>query len=90
MNHNFGVEMVIRNNTSTSQTVKIGGCVYDFQGNTVVKWGTTKQLGARSASTQDFYVREETFSELKEGKYKIQFWINNKKVQKDCFTITFK
>lgn len=49
LNHNFGVEMVIRNNTSTSQTVKIGGCVYDFQGNTVVKWGTTKQLGARSA-----------------------------------------
>ena len=90
LNHNFGVEMVIRNNTSTSQTVKIGGCVYDFQGNTVVKWGTTKQLGARSASTQDFYVREETFSELKEGKYKIQFWINNKKVQKDFFTITFK
>ena len=90
LNHNFGVEMVIRNNTSTSQTVKIGGCVYDFQGNTVVKWGTTKQLGAHSSSTQDFYVREETFSELKEGKYKIQFWINNKKVQKDFFTITFK
>lgn len=90
LNHNFGVEMVVRNNTSTTQTIKIGGCMYDVQGNTVVKWVTTKQIAAYSSSTQDFYVREETFSKLKEGKYKIQFWINNKKVQKDFFTITFK
>lgn len=39
---------------------------------------------------QDFYVREESLSQLKEGKYKIQFWINNEKVQKDFFTITYK
>ncbi len=90
MNHNFGVEMVVQNNTSTSQTIKVGGCVYDMQGNTVAKWGTTKQIGAHSSITQDFYVLEKTFSELKEGKYKIQFWINDKKVQKDFFTITYK
>lgn len=28
LNHNFGVEMVIRNNTSVVQSVKIGGCIY--------------------------------------------------------------
>lgn len=90
MNHNFGIEMVLQNNTSKTQTVKIGGCVYDMEGNTVIKWGATKQLLANCQSTQDFYVREETFSELKVGKYKVQFWINDKKVQRDFFTITYK
>lgn len=90
LNHNFGVEMVIRNNTSVVQSVKIGGCIYDVQGNTITKWGTTKQINAHSSFTQDFYVREKSFSQLKEGKYKIQFWINNKKVQKDFFTVTYK
>lgn len=90
MNHNFGVEMVIRNNTSTIQTIKIAGCIYDAQGNTILNWRAIKQISALSLITQDFYVRQETFSQLKEGKYKIQFWINGKKIQKDFFTITFK
>ncbi len=37
MNHNFGVEIVVQNNTSTTQIIKVGGCVYDIQGNTIVK-----------------------------------------------------
>lgn len=90
MNHNFGIEMVIRNNTSITQTISVGGCVYDDKGNTVVKWGCSKKIPAYTSSTHDFYVRENSFAQLREGKYKVQFWINNKKVQKEFFTITYK
>lgn len=90
MNHNFGVEISVRNNTSKMQNLRIGGCVYDEKGNTVTSWNGTKEIKALSSASYDFYVREETFSKMKEGKYKIQFWINDKKVQKEYFTITFK
>ena len=90
MNHNFGVEILLRNNTYSIQKVRIGGCVYDAQGNTFIRWNGIKDIQALSTSTYDFYVKEDTFSKMKEGKYKIQFWINDKKVQKDFFTITYK
>ncbi len=90
MNHNFGIEMTIRNNTSRIQDVKIGGCVYDDNGNAVVRWNNNKKLNAYSSITSDFFVRESSFTKMKEGTYKVQFWVNDKKVQKDFFTITYK
>ena len=90
MIHNFGIEMQIRNNTSQIQNVNIGGCIYDNMDNTIVRWNTRKQIPARSTLSNDFYVSENTFSQMKIGRYKVQFWVNDKKVQKEFFTITFK
>lgn len=90
MNHNFGVEITIRNNTSQLQNVKIGGCVYDNNGTTVIRWNGNKRVNPNSSVSYDFYVKEQSFSQMKEGKYKIQFWINDKKVQKEYFKITYK
>ena len=90
MNHNFGIEIQMRNNTSRVQAVKVGGCVYDSNGNMITKWGGTKNIAANSSCAYDFYVRNETFSKMKEGKYKVQFWLNDKKVQKEYFTVTYK
>lgn len=39
-NLNFGVEIIIKNNTNKMQSVKIGGCVLDSNGNEAVKWRT--------------------------------------------------
>lgn len=90
MNHNFGVEIQIRNNTSRSQSVKIGGCVYNSNNQPEVRWLGTKVIKSTSSTSYDFYVRENTFSKMKEGKYKIQFWINDKKVQREFFVVTYK
>ncbi len=90
LNHNFGVEILMRNNTAKMQLIKVGGCIYDDKGNTVVRWNGTKSIGGHSSNTYDFYVREDSFSKMKEGKYKVQFWLNDKKVQKEYFTVTYK
>jgi len=90
MNHNFGVEITIRNNTSQLQNMKIGGCIYDDKGTTIIRWNANKKINPHSSIPYDFYVKEESFSRMKEGKYKIQFWINDKKVQKEYFAVTYK
>lgn len=90
MNHNFGVEITIRNNTSKTQNMRIGGCVYDEKGTTVIRWRSNKQINPHCSVPYDFYVKEADFSQMKPGKYKIQFWINDKKVQKEYFTVTYK
>lgn len=91
MNHNFGVEILVKNNTSQVQTIRVGGCIYDDKGNTLTKWKNANiQIPPHGSKTWDFYVRETTFSKMKDGKYKIQFWINDKKVQKEYFTVTYK
>jgi len=91
MNHNFGVEIQIRNNTSLMQNVKIGGCINDALGNTVVKWKTTtKQIPAHSSLANDFFVYENDFSKMRDGEYFVQFWINDMKVKSEYFTVSFK
>lgn len=91
MNHNFGVEMLIRNNTERVQIVKIGGCINNTDGKLIIKWNPkNKKIAAHSSIMQDFYVKEDSFAEMKTGKYIIQFWINDKKVQNQQFTITYK
>lgn len=91
LNHNFGMEVVVRNNTSQTQTVKVTGCLYSAEwsdGNTLYKWNHTMSLPARSAQKCDFYVRKDFFSKMKTGKYKIQFWINGNRVKRQFFTVT--
>jgi len=91
MNHNFGVEMKIKNNTQQRQNVKIGGCIYDSNGNVFVRWKTkTKQIFANNTLSSDYYVIESSFSQMHAGTYKVQFWINDQKVQRDFFTVSYK
>lgn len=90
MNHNFGVEIKIKNNTSKLQDIKIGGCVYDSNKNVVVKWIGNKKVNSHSFMSYDFYVKEQTFNKMQPGKYTIIFWINDKKVKESSFTITYK
>jgi len=90
LNHNFGVEMLIKNNTSRTQQIKIGGCVYDEANNTVVTWNKTVEISAYNSLTQDFFVNEVTFSRMREGRYSMQFWLNDAKVTKKYFTVALK
>lgn len=91
MNHNFGVEILVRNNTNKMQTIHVGGCIYNSDGKTIVKWGNVNiEIPSHNSKTYDFFVKEDGFSKMKDGKYKVQFWINDKKVQKEYFTITYK
>ena len=90
VNHNFGIEVVIKNNTSQYQTVNLGHCIYDESGTTVIKGNFHPKIAPYTTLTQDIYVKAQAFSKLKNGKYKSQFWLNNKKVQKIFFTISNK
>ena len=90
MNHNFGVEIKIKNNTNRVQDVKIAGYVYDSVGNTVVGWKTIfKKIQPNSLLSHDSYVNEHDFSCMKDGEYKVQFWVNDVKIKK-FFKMTYK
>lgn len=86
MNHNFGIEITLKNNTYVLQNVKVGWCIYK-DGNVIVKGTFNKKVNPNSTLTNDFYIQEKTFNNLKIGKYKSQFWVNDIRVQKVYFTI---
>lgn len=89
INHNFGIEILLKNNTNTQQNVKVGWCIYK-NGIEIMKGTFNKKLNANSTASNDFYVEEKSFKKLKSGKYKSQFWVNDKKVQKVFFDICNK
>jgi len=43
-----------------------------------------------STLTESIFVDAKAFSKMKRGKYKSQFWLNDKKVQKVFFTVEDK
>lgn len=91
INHNFGIEVVIDNNTSQTQTVKLGHCIYDESGtNTMFKGTFYPKVKPHSTLTENIYVDAKAFAKMKKGKYKSQFWLNDKKVQKVFFTVEEK
>lgn len=91
MNYNFGVKIVIKNNTPKPQMVKIGGCIHDENGNLIIKWNPTNtEIAPNNSIKPQFLVKENDFSKMKIGKYTILFWINDKKVQNKYFTVTYK
>lgn len=88
LNHNFGIEVIIKNNTSQIQTVKLGHCIYDESGkNTMFKGTFYPKINPYSTLTENIFVDAKAFTKMKRGKYKSQFWLNDKKVQKVFFTI---
>lgn len=89
MNHNFGIEITLKNNTYSLQNVKVGWCIYK-NGKEILKGTFDKKINANSSLTNDFYVKEQAFNKLKVGKYKSQFWVNDQRVQKVYFIILNK
>lgn len=89
MNHNFGIEITLKNNTSSLQNVKVGWCIYK-EGNEIIKGTFNKKVNANSSLSTDFYVKEQVFNNMKVGKYKSQFWVNDQRVQKVYFNISNK
>lgn len=91
LNHNFGIEVVIKNNTSQTQKVKLGHCIYDESGNNTMFKGTFyPQIKPYSTLTENIFVDAKAFAKMKRGKYKSQFWLNDKKVQKVFFLVEDK
>lgn len=89
MNHNFGVEIKLRNNTSLLQNVKVGWCIYK-KGKEIMKGTFNKKVNANGFMTTDFYVEKQAFNDLRVGKYESKFWVNDQRVQKVYFTISNK
>lgn len=91
INHNFGIEVVIKNNTSQTQTVKLGHCIYDESGNNTMFKGTFyPKIKPHSTLKEDIFVDAKAFDKMKKGKYKSQFWLNDNKVQRVYFTVVEK
>lgn len=89
-NHNFGVEVQIQNSTSYVYSFNIAGCVYDSNGVEIFRWKrTTKEVIPSSLPAKsDFWVDRNKFLAMRNGKYKVQLWINDIKVVKVFFTIS--
>lgn len=90
LNHNFGIEIAVRNNTRKTESAKVTGCLYDITGNTILKWHKNMDIMANHTLGCDFYVENKSFSQMKEGEYKIKFWINNTEIPKQYFYISNK
>ena len=91
LNNKFGVEVVIKNNTSKIQTIKLGHCIYNENGNnTIFKRTLYPRINPYSTETKHIIVDTKVFAKMKKGKYKAQFWINDKKAQKVFFMVQDK
>ena len=64
MNHNFGIEITLKNNTNIQQNVKVGWCIYK-NGVEILKGTFNKKVNANSTASNDFYVKQESFKKLK-------------------------
>ena len=90
INHNFGIEVVIANGSPNSQTVNLSHCIYDEKGSTVASGNFHPRINAHTQYPQYIYVKPQMFDSMEIGKYKSQFWLNDKRVQKAFFTIANK
>lgn len=90
INHNFGIEVVLKNTSSRIQTIHLGHCIYDESGNVVFHGNFTPKINPHSTVTHNIFVDAKAFAKMKSGIYKSQFWINDTKVQKAFFTVAYK
>ena len=88
-NHNFGLEVRIQNSTSCVYSFIIAGCIYDSNGEEIYRWKRTtiKVPPNNSPAEEDFWVDRNKFLAMRDGKYKVQLWINGIKVVKMFFTV---
>ena len=86
MNHNFGIQLTLKNNSNVQQNVNVGWCIYKV-GVEIIKGTFYEKINAHEVLDKDFYVKDFAFNKLKPGEYKSQFWLNDERVQKVYFTI---
>ena len=86
MNHNFGIQLTLKNNSNVQQDVKVGWCIYR-EGTEILKGTFYEKINAHDVLDKDFYVKDFAFNKMKAGEYKSQFWLNDERVQKVYFTI---
>lgn len=91
LNKDFGIEVVIKNNTPKIQPVKLGHCIYDKSGkNTISAKTFSLKVNPHSTFKKDILVDVKTFKTMKPGKYKSQLWLNDKRIQRVFFTVLDK
>ncbi len=90
INHNFGIEVVLKNLSGQAKTVHLGHCIYDEKGVAIFKGDFRPTVKPFSTLKQDIYVDPKAFEKMKSGTYKSQFWLNDKRVQKVFFTVAYK
>lgn len=90
INHNFGIEVILMNSSSTTQTIHLGHCIYDESGKVVFNGNFSPKINPHSTLKHNIFVDAKAFAAMKSGKYKSQFWINDTKVQKAFFTVAYK
>ncbi len=87
INRNFGIEVILNNTSCKAQVVHLGHCIYDDSGKVVFKGNFMPKINPHSTVKQNIFVKPNDFAQMKSGKYKSQFWMNDKKVQKVFFTV---
>ena len=90
LNKRFGIEFVIKNNTSKLQSLKIGGCILAPNGAVVANWIDNKKINSNSSGTYCYHADEKMFNNIKTGKYSVRCWINDRLVKESSFVITYK
>lgn len=90
LNHNFGIEIVLKNNTYIKFFLKMGGCLYNSRGDVVCNWRRNFDIAPYNQREYDFYMNERDFIKLLPGRYKIQFWVNNKKILSKSFEVSYQ
>lgn len=88
--HDFGVEIRIKNNTACVYSFNIAGCVYDSSGAEIYRWirTTKKVLPSNLPVKSNFWVDRDKFLAMRDGEYKMQLWINDVKVVKMFFMVS--
>jgi len=89
-NHNFGIEVRILNSTSRVYSFNIAGCLYDSNGVEIFRWKRiTKEVIPSNSPTKSYFnVDRNKFLAMRNGEYKVQFWINGIRVVKMFFTVS--
>ena len=90
LNKQFGIEFLIKNNTSEIQSLKIGGCILASDGVVVAKWIDNEKINSNSTGRYSYHAGEKLFNKLKTGKYSVRCWINDRLVKESSFIITYK
>lgn len=69
-NYNFGIEVILRNISSNTQTIHLGHCIYDESGNVVFKGNFSPKINPHSTLMHTIFVNAKDFAKMKSGKYK--------------------
>lgn len=91
INHNFGIELVIRNDSNKRQSISVKWSIYDVTNQRdVIADNSVIKIAAREKLIHDIYVSDKEFVKLPTGEYESRFCINGKQAPKMNFYILEK